>query len=92
MPVQEALKETRWADFNKGRWGTRENPRAPEGDVKPTPAQEAATTEEQPAATGSRSALSQRPTSRSVSVTTISSQETLASGTLRIVNPDERGG
>ena len=40
VPVQEALKETRWADFNKRRWGTRKNPRAPEGDVKPAPTQE----------------------------------------------------
>ncbi len=55
--------------------------------MKPPPVQEAATTEEQPAATGSRSELSQRPASRSVSVTTISSRETLASGTLWIVIP-----
>ncbi len=85
VPVQEALKETRWADFREGRWGNRENPRAPEGDVRPTPAQETAPTEEQPVATAPRSALSQRSVSRSVSVTKTSSRETLASGTLQIV-------
>ncbi len=42
-----------------------------------------APTEEQPAANTSQSALSQR----SVSVTTVSSRETLASGTVRIVIP-----
>ncbi len=40
VPVQEALKETRWTDFSRGRWGTRENPRAPDGDVRPAPMQE----------------------------------------------------
>ncbi len=26
VPVQEALKDVRWADFSEGRWGHRENP------------------------------------------------------------------
>ena len=85
VPVQEALKETRWVDFHEGRWGNRENPRAPEGDVRPAPAKETAPAEEQPAATTSRSALSQRSVIRSVSVTKVSSRETLGSGTLQIV-------
>ncbi len=80
--VQETLKETRWADFSKGRWGNRKKPRAPEGDVRPTPTQEADPTGEQLAATTPRSALSHHSVSRSVSVTTISSRETLAGGTL----------
>ncbi len=87
VPVQEALKEARWADFSEGRWGNRENPRAPEGDVRPAPTQETPPTEEQPTATSSRSALSHRSVSHSVSITTISSRETLTSGTLRIVIP-----
>ena len=37
VPVQEALKEARRADFREGRWGNRENPTAPEGDVQPVP-------------------------------------------------------
>ncbi len=49
--------------------------------------QEIVPTGEQPAANTSRSALSHRPVNRSVSVTTISSRETLASGTLWIVIP-----
>ncbi len=55
VPVQEALKEARWVDFSEGRWGTRTNPRAPEGDVRPTPMQGTVPTQEQPAATASRS-------------------------------------
>ncbi len=38
VPVQETLKEARWDDFSKGRWANRENPRDPEGDVRPAPA------------------------------------------------------
>ncbi len=59
VPVQEALKETRWADFLEGRWGNRENPWAPEGDVRPAPAEEMATSEKWPTVTTSRSGLSQ---------------------------------
>ncbi len=87
VPVQEALKEARSADFSEGRWGNRENSRAPDGDVRPAPTQETAPTEEQPTATTFWSALSQRSVSRSVSVRKTSSWETLASGTLRIVIP-----
>ncbi len=85
VPVQVALKETRWADFSEGRWGNRENPWAPEGDVRPAPAEETAPSEEQPTATTSWSGLSQRSIVHSVSVTKASSRETLASGTLQIV-------
>ena len=87
VPVQEALKETLWTDFREGRWGNRENPRAPEGDVRPLPAKETASNEEQSTATTSRAALSQCSVTRSVSVTKTSSRETLASGTLQIVIP-----
>ncbi len=87
MSVQEALKEAHWADFSEGRWGNRKNPRAPEGDVRPAPAQGTVPTEEQSAATASRSALSHRSVSRSVSVMTVSSQEMLTGGTLQIVIP-----
>ncbi len=85
MPVQEALKETRWADFSKGQWGTRENPRAPEGDVRPAPTQEAVPMKEQPAATASRSVLSHRSVGSSASVLMVSSRETHTSGALQIV-------
>ncbi len=44
-------------------------------------------TEEQPAATASRSVLSHRSVGRSVSVTTVSPRETLTSETLQIVIP-----
>ena len=87
VPVQEALKETRWTDFRQGRWGNRENPRAPEGDVRPVPMKETAPNEEQSTATASRAALSQCSVTRSVSVTKTSSRETLANGTLQIVIP-----
>ncbi len=87
MPVQEALKETRWADFSEGRWGNRENPRAPEGDVRPAPIQGAVPEGEQPAATTSRSVLSHCFVSRSVSALTVSSRDTHTSGALQIVIP-----
>ena len=87
VPVQEALKQTRWADFSGGRWGTRENPRAPDGDVRPAPTREAIPLEEQQAATVSRSVLSHRSVSSSASVLTVSSRDTHAEGTLQIVIP-----
>ncbi len=87
VPVQEALKETRWADFSGGRWGTREKPRAPDGDVRPAPTSEAIPPEEQPAAIASRSVLSHRSMSSSASVLTVSSRDTHAGGTLQIVIP-----
>ncbi len=73
VPVQEALKEARWSEFREGRWGNRENPQVPEGDVRPAPAKETAPTEEQPATTTSRSALSQRSVTHGVSATKVSS-------------------
>ncbi len=85
VPVQEALKEARWPDFRKGHWGNRENPPAPEGDVQPTPTKELVPTEEQTAAAASRSALSQRFITHSISPMKVSSRGTLASGTLQIV-------
>ncbi len=87
VPVQEALKKTRWADFSKGQWGTRNNPRAPEGDVRPAPTLETVPTKEQAAATPSRSVLSHRSVGSSVSVLTVSSRETITSGALQIVIP-----
>ncbi len=87
MPVQEALKETRWADFSGGRWGTRENPRAPDGDVRPAPTRKAIPTEEQPAAITSRSILRHRSVSSSASVLTVSPHDTHAGGALQIVIP-----
>ena len=87
VPVQEALKETRWSDFCEGRWGNRENPRAPEGDVRPAPVPEAIPEREQPAATTSRSVLSHCSVSSSVSALTVSSRDTHTSGALQIVIP-----
>ncbi len=87
MPVQEAMKEARWPDFREGCWGNRENPPAPEGDVRPAPTQEADPVEEQVDAAASTSALSQHSVTRSVSPTKTSYLGTLASGTLRIVIP-----
>ncbi len=87
VPVQEALKEARWADFREGRWGNRENPPAPEGDVRPMPTGKVLSAGEQIAATASESALSQRSVTHSISPTKVSSRETLASGTLQIVIP-----
>ncbi len=60
VPVQEALKETRWSDFREGHWGNRENPPAPEGDVQPTPTRETFPTQKGAAAAASSSALQRR--------------------------------
>ncbi len=87
VPVQEALKEVRWSEFSEGRWGNRENPPAPEGDVRLAPVRETAPTKEQAAAAASRSTLSQRSVTHGVSPTKTSSRGTLASGTLQIVIP-----
>ena len=87
MPVQEALKEARWSDFREGRWGNRENPPAPKGDVRPVSTGKASPAGEQIAATASGSTLSQRSVTHRVSPTRVSSRETLASGTLQIVIP-----
>ncbi len=87
VPVQEALKETHWADFSKGRWGNRENPRAPDGDVRPAPVPGAIPEGEQLAATTSRYFLSHRSVSSSVSALTVSSRDTHTSGALQIVIP-----
>ncbi len=87
VPVQEALKEDRWSDFREGHWDNRENPPAPEGDVRPMPTGKVFPTGEQIADTASGSALSQCSVTRSVSSTRVSSRETLASSTLRIVIP-----
>ena len=87
VPVQETLKEARWPDFREGHWGNRENPPAPEGDVRPAPVKETVPAQEQTAAAALRSTLSQRSMTHSVSPTRVSSKETLASGTLQIVIP-----
>ncbi len=88
VPVQEALKEAQWSDFCEGRWSNRENLPAPKGDVRPVSTRKALPTGEQIVVTASGSALSQRYVTRSVSLMRVSSRETLASGTLRIVIPD----
>ncbi len=85
--MQEALKEARWPDFREGQWGNRENPPAPEGDVRPAPTKETFPFEERTAAAASRSALSQRSVTSSASSTKVSSRGTLASGTPQIVIP-----
>ncbi len=87
MPVQETFKEARWPDFRERHWGNRENPPAPEGDVRPAPVKETVPAQEQTAAAALRSTLSQRSMTHSVSPTRVSSKETLASGTLQIVIP-----
>ncbi len=87
VPIQEALKEARWSDFHAGHWGNRENPPAPEGDVRPAPTKETVPTEEQTAAAASRSTLSQRSVTHSASSMKVSSRGTLAGGTLQIVIP-----
>ena len=35
VPVQELLKEPHWNAYQEGRWGSRPNPPAPIGDVRP---------------------------------------------------------
>ncbi len=85
--MQEALKEARWSDFREGRWGNTENPPAHKADVRPVLTEKILPTEEQIAATALGSALSQRSVTHSISPIQVSSRETLASGTLRIVIP-----
>ncbi len=87
IPVPEALKEARWSEFREGRWGNRENPPAPEGDVRPVLMEKTCPTEEQTAAATSESALGQCSVTHHVSPIQVSSRETLSSGTLRIVIP-----
>ncbi len=81
------MKEARWPDFHEGRWGNRENPSAPEGDVRRAPRKETAPTKEQTAAAASRSTLSQCSVTHMVSPVKVNSGGTLASGTLQIVIP-----
>ncbi len=59
VPVQEALKDTRWPDFHDGQWGNRENPPAPEGDVRPAPEAGIVPAQRQAAAGASRLVLNQ---------------------------------
>ncbi len=56
VPVQEAWKEVRWADFRDGHWGNRENSPAPAGDVQPAHMMETPPAEKQTAAAASGSA------------------------------------
>ncbi len=87
MPVQEALKETRWPDFYDGNWGNRENPPAPEGDVRPAPETGTVPAQRQVAAGTSRLVLDPRPATPGISSTKASSKDSLTSNTLRIVIP-----